>query len=61
MDAKIKKGNDEVIYDFNHTMIKTMKMISKQVAIKVKNHLDEKDEKKPSFRKKMILNKIKGS
>jgi hypothetical protein len=49
LDAKIKKGNDEVIYDFNHTMIKTMKRISKQVAIEVKNHLDEKKEKEPNF------------
>jgi hypothetical protein len=29
LDARIKKGNDEVIYEFNHTIIEIINRISK--------------------------------
>jgi hypothetical protein len=41
LNVKIKKRNDEVIFDFSHTMMEIMNNILKQVAVKVKNHLDE--------------------
>lgn len=50
-NAKIRKENDDVIYDFNHTMIETLNKISKQVVVEVKNHLDEKKRKESKFRK----------
>jgi len=56
-NAKIKKGNDDVIYDFNHTMIEILNKISKQVVVEVKNHLDEKKERNQNL-EKPILNKM---
>jgi hypothetical protein len=41
LNVKIKKRNDEVIFDFNRTMMEIVNNFSKQVAVKVKNHLDE--------------------
>lgn len=56
-NAKIRKGNDDVIYDFNHTMIEILNKISKQVVVEVKNHLDEKKERNQNL-EKPILNKM---
>jgi hypothetical protein len=45
LGTKIKSGNNEIISDFNHVMIKTINNISKQVVVEVKNHLDVKEVK----------------
>jgi len=45
LGTKIKRGNNEIISDFNHVMIKTINNISKQVVVEVKNHLDVKEVK----------------
>jgi hypothetical protein len=40
--AKIKSENNEIIYGFNHVMVKTVNKISKQLTVEVKNHIVEK-------------------
>lgn len=50
-DVKIRKGNNELIYYFNHITMKMMNKIFKQVAIKIKNNLHGKEEKQLKFRK----------
>jgi uncharacterized protein YfeS len=61
LDAKIRKENDEVIFEFNHTMMETMNKISKQVVVEVNNHLDEKEEKESKFRKIDLKQNVKWS
>ena len=41
LNVKIKKRIAEIIFDFNHIMMEIVNNISKQVAVKVKNHLNE--------------------
>jgi len=49
--AKIKSENNEIIYGFNHVMVKTVNKISKQVTVEVKNYIVEKKAKEPNFKK----------
>ena len=50
LDTNIRSENDEVIFDCNHVMIKKVNKIGKQVAVEVKNHINEKEAKEPNFK-----------